>query len=111
MTVAVAADVTRGQSTLDSTRVRVLRVGPTARTDPSRFICIPYSQHTTQVSFANTSAVRGIPAAQENSPKLYDSPRIYPIPIAERVYDLGWRQNWRRLLAQPLFDQGIPGRR
>lgn len=109
MTVAVAADVTRGQSTLDGMRVRVLRAGPTARTDPSRFICIPYSH--TQVSFANTSAFRGIPAAQENSPKLHDSPRIYPIPIAERVYDLGWRQNWRRLLARPLFNQGTPGRR
>jgi len=108
MTVAVAADVTRGQSTLDGMRVRVLRVEPTARIDPSRFICIPYSR--TQVS-ANTSAVRGIPAAQENDPKLHDSPRIYPIPIAERVYDLGWRENWRRLLAQTLFDQGTPGRR
>jgi hypothetical protein len=108
MTVAVAADVTRGQSTLDGMRIRVLRRGPTARTDPSRFICIPYSH--TQVS-ANTSAVRSIPAAQENNAKLHDTPRIYQIPIAERVYDLGWRENWRRLLAQPLFDQGIPSRR
>jgi hypothetical protein len=109
MTVAVAADVTRGQSTLDGMRVRALRRAvPTARTDPSRFICIPYSH--TQVS-ANTTAVSGVPAAQENKLRLRDSPRIYPIPIAERVYDLGWRENWRRLLAQPLFDQGTPGRR
>jgi hypothetical protein len=110
MTVFVAADVTRGQSSLDTMRLRVLRrAEPTARTDPSRFVCIPYSD--TQVSFANTSAVRGTPAAQGDSPKLHDTPRIYPIPIEERVYDHGWRENWRRLFAQPLFDQGMSRRR
>jgi hypothetical protein len=108
MTVAAAADVTRGQNTLDGMRFRILRAGPTARTDPSRFVCIPYSD--TLVSFANTSAVRGIPAAQGNSPKLHDTPRIYPILIEERVHDLGWRENWRRFFAQPLFDQGMPCR-
>jgi|SRR5712671_4579443 len=109
MTVAVAADVTRGQNTLDSARIRrVFRAARTARTATSRFVCIPYSE--TLVSFANTSAVRGIPAAPENSHKLQSTPRIYPIPIKERVYDLGWRENWRRVFAQPLFDNRTPCR-
>jgi len=107
MTVAVAFDVTKGQSTLDSVRVRVPRAGQSARTITGRFVCIPYSE--TPESFANTSAVRDIPtaAALGNSPtRIYNARRIYPIPIEERVYDLGWRENWRRVLAQPPFDRG-----
>jgi hypothetical protein len=104
MTVAVAADVTRGQNTLDA-RIHEFRA---ARTATGRFVCIPYSE--TVVSFANTSAVRGIPAAPENIHKLQSTPRIYPIPIKERVYDLGWRENWRRVFAQPLFDNRTPCR-
>ena len=48
-----------------------------------------------------------IPATQENHPRLRDSTRIYPIQIAERVYDLGWRENWlSRYLIKEL--QGRP---
>ena len=110
MTVAVASDVTRGQSTLDSVRVRVRvpRAGQSARTTTGRFVCIPYSE--TRESSAKTSAVRDTPTALGNSPKIHNTQRIYPIPSEERIYDLGWRENWRRVLAQPLFDRGAPCR-
>lgn len=106
MTVAVASDVTRGQSTLDSDRVRTRepRAGQSVRTTTSRFVCIPYSE--TPESFANTSAVRHILMAPGSSPNIHNTQRIYSIPIEERVYDLGWRENWRRVLTQPLFDCG-----
>lgn len=109
MTVAVAFDVTRGQSTLDSVRVRVPRAGQSARTT-GRFVCIPYSE--TPESSANSSAVRDrdILTASGNGPQSYNTHRIYPIPIEERVYDLGWHENWRGVLAQPLFDRGTPCR-
>jgi hypothetical protein len=32
--------------------------------------------------------------------------RVYPFAIEERVYDLGWRENWRRVLARPW--SGLP---
>jgi len=105
MTVAVAFDVTKGQSTLDSVRFRVPRAGQSARTTTGRFVCIPYSE--TVESFATTSAVRETHTAPGNRP---NTRRIYPIPIEARVYDLGWRENWRRVLAQPLFDRGAPCR-
>lgn len=104
MTVAVANDVTRGQSTLDSVRSRAPPPGKMARTT-SRFVCIPYSG--TPVSFSETTAIHGTPAAPVNSPP-QNIQRIYPIPVKERVYDLGWRENWRQLLARPLFDPGTP---
>lgn len=107
MTVVVASDVTKGQSTLDSVRVREPRAGQSARTSTGRFVCVPYSEKTLE-SFATTSAVREIHTVPRNSPNTRR--RIYPIPIEERVYDLGWRENWRRVLEQPLFDRGAPCR-
>lgn len=108
MTVAVASDVTRGQSTLDSVRVRVPRAAQSARTFTGRFVRIPYSE--TSESFANTSAVRDILTASGNSPQSYNTRQVYPIPIEERVYDLGWRENWRQVLTQPVFDRRAPCR-
>ncbi|KAH9967510.1 DHHC palmitoyltransferase-domain-containing protein [Russula dissimulans] len=102
MTVAVATDVTKGQSTVDSVRFRLRRPGKTTR-DPSRFVCIPHSNQS--ASFAFTSAVDG-PSVPESSPARHSTQCTYPIPIKERIYDLGWRENWRRILAQPLFDHG-----
>ena len=31
---------------------------------------------------------------------------VYQFLTEEHVYDLGWRENWGRLLKQPLFDNG-----
>ncbi|KAH9058921.1 DHHC palmitoyltransferase-domain-containing protein, partial [Lactarius deliciosus] len=41
-----------------------------------------------------------------NCPGSRDSHLVHPVLTGERVYDLGWRENWRRLLKQPLFDNG-----
>lgn len=104
MTVAVARDVTRGLTTLDSIRVRVPRRGNPARTTTGRFVCIPYSCN--QISLANASAIHTTSGAQWNCPGSRNSHLVHPVLTGERVYDLGWRENWRRLLKQPLFDNG-----
>ncbi|KAH8983289.1 DHHC palmitoyltransferase-domain-containing protein [Lactarius akahatsu] len=89
MTVAVARDVTRGLTTLDSIRVRVPRRGNPARTTTGRFVCIPYSCN--QISLANASAIHTTSGAQWNSPGSRNSHLVYPVLTGERVYDLGWR--------------------
>jgi hypothetical protein len=106
MATAVAVDVTRGQTTLDS--ACCARSGKTARAISSnRFVCIPYSDTNTLESSGNTSAVQWTPATTEDRHEPHNTHRTYPILIKERVYDLGWRENWRRVMAQPLFDHGI----
>lgn len=102
MTIVVAADVTKGQTTLDST---CIRSGNTAPTASSRLVCIPYSDSSD--SSGNTSAVRWNPTTEDRH-ETHNARRTYPILINERVYDLGWRENWRRVMAQPLFDHGMP---
>src|SRR6266702_7533560 len=104
MTVAVAGDVTRGRTTLDSIRVRVPRRGNAARKTTGRFVCIPYSCR--QISSANASAIHTTSGAQWNSSESPNAHLVYPVLTEDRVYDLGWRENWRRLLKQPLFDNG-----
>ncbi|KAI9510524.1 hypothetical protein F5148DRAFT_572564 [Russula earlei] len=105
MTVVVAVNVTKGQRTMDTVLIRLPRPGRTAAST-SRFICIPYSHPP--ASLAYTSAVRSAPAVPENCPEPHGTQRIYPIPISHRIYDHGWRENWRGLLAQPLFNHGTP---
>jgi len=105
MTLAVATDVTKGQSPVDSVRFRVRRPGRTTR-NPSRFVCIPYPDRSASLAF--TSAVDGTPTVPESGPAHHNTQRTYQIPVEERIYDLGWRENWRRVLAQPLFDHGTP---
>jgi palmitoyltransferase len=104
MAVFVAADVTRGQTTLDSACLP--RSETTAQTASSRFVCIPYSE--TPDSFGNASAVHWTPATPGDGHEPHNTRRTYPILVKERVYDLGWRENWRRVMAQPLFDHGMP---
>lgn len=104
MTIVVAADVTKGQTTLDST---CIRPGNTARTASNRLVCIPYSDSDSSDSSGNTSAVRWTPATEDRH-ETHNTRRTYPILINERVYDLGWRENWRRVMTQPLFDHGVP---
>ncbi|KAH8979486.1 DHHC palmitoyltransferase-domain-containing protein [Lactarius hatsudake] len=104
MAVAVARDVTRGLTTLDGIRVRVPRRGNPVRKTTGRFVCIPYSCN--QISFANASAIHTTSGAQWNCPGSRNSHVVHPVLTGERVYDLGWRENWRRLLKQPLFDNG-----
>jgi hypothetical protein len=102
MVIVVAVGVTRGQTTLDSA---CARSGNTARAISNRFVCIPYSD--TPESFGNTSAVQWTPETPEDRHEPHNTHRTYPILIKERVYDLGWRENWRRVMAQPLFDHGM----
>jgi hypothetical protein len=65
-----------------------------------------------ETPFANASAVRDIQTAalgsNSNSHEMSRNarPQVCPIAIEERVYDLGWRENWRRVLARSLFDRG-----
>ncbi|KAF8261643.1 DHHC palmitoyltransferase-domain-containing protein [Lactarius quietus] len=107
MTVAVSRDITRGLTTLDSIRVRVPRRGNAVRKTAGRFVCIPYSCKPI-VSSANASAIDVTSSgAQWNSPETRNFYSIYPVLAEERVYDLGWRENWRRLLKQPLFDNAV----
>ncbi|KAH9031328.1 hypothetical protein EDB85DRAFT_1959296 [Lactarius pseudohatsudake] len=77
MIVAVAGDVTRGLTTLDSIRTT------------GRFVCIPFCK-----------------CFRERTVELSNSHLVLPVLTEERVYDLGWRENWLRLLKQPLFDNG-----
>jgi hypothetical protein len=106
MTIAVAADVTRGQTTLEGVRFRAPQTGKTARIFTGRFICIPYQNRL--VSSGSASAVHVIPATQANIRESWNGQHIYPIPSKGRVYDLGWRDNWRRVLGQSLFEDGAP---
>lgn len=105
MTVAVSRDVTRGLTTLDGIRVRVPKRGIPARRTTGRFVCIPYSCNP--IASANASAIDVNSGAQWNSTESGNAPGVYPVLPGERVYDLGWRENWRRLLKQPLFDNDI----
>lgn len=107
MTITVATDVTRGQTTLDSARFTIS--GKSARTSTTRFVCIPsrYSDNAPD-SVGITSAVHCTPATPEGRHETRNTHRTYPILAKERVYDLGWRENWRRVMAQPLFDHGMP---
>jgi len=102
MTVAIARDVTRGLTTLDSLRFTVPRRGNAARRTAGRFVCIPYSSRP--ISSANSSAIHTTSGARWNTPGPRNAHCVYPVLAEERVYDLGWRENWRRLLKQPLFD-------
>ncbi|KAI0272301.1 DHHC palmitoyltransferase-domain-containing protein, partial [Gloeopeniophorella convolvens] len=107
MSIAVMMDITRGQTTLDSVRVRVPKRGTSSRTIVGRFIRIPYSDRAR--SSAKTSAVDTPPEVpQYGSVTPRSTSRIYPVLAKERIYDLGWRENWRRVLAQPLFDYRTP---
>ncbi|KAI0251775.1 hypothetical protein BJV78DRAFT_1282236 [Lactifluus subvellereus] len=106
MTIVVAVDVTRGQESVR--RFAMIWTGKTARISADRFVCIPYSN---RLGFsASASAVHVIPTTQWNSPESWEGQCIYPIPTKVRIYDLGWRENWRRVLAQSLFDDGTPCR-
>jgi len=106
MAVAVSRDITRGQTTLDGIRVRLPKRGTAARKTTGRFVCIPYSS-SKLIASANASAIHVTSGAQWDSPWTHNTPHVYPVLAGERVYDLGWRENWRRLLRQPLFDNGI----
>jgi palmitoyltransferase len=106
MTVAVAIDVTKGQRTLDGLRFRRTQPGNATRTTTGRFVCVPYSK--TLAPFANTSALHRTPSASGGSPESHNAKRTYPVEINERIYDLGWRENWRQVFAQPLFNHGTP---
>ncbi|KAI0287819.1 DHHC palmitoyltransferase-domain-containing protein, partial [Russula brevipes] len=86
MTVAIAVDVTKGQTTLDGLGFRRTQPGNATRTTTGRFVCVPYSNALAPL--ANTSALH--------------------LEINERIYDLGWRENWRQVYAQPLLNHGTP---
>jgi hypothetical protein len=107
MFISVVADVTRGQTTLEG--IRIAQTGKMSRISTGRFVCIPYSNKL--VSSASASAVHVIPPMQgNNSHESLKGQSVYPIPSSERVYDLGWRENWCRVLEQSLFEDGIPCR-
>jgi hypothetical protein len=109
MIVAIARDITRGLTTLDGIRVTVPRRGNAARKTTGRFVCIPYSSGLT--SSAHASAIHTTSGAHWNTPGPRNPHPVYPVLAEERVYDFGWRENWRRLLKQPLFDNGTQHRR
>ena len=106
MTIVVATDITKGRTTLDS--ACLTRSGSSART--STFVCIPSRSRYSDApdSVGNTSAVDWTHATSESRDELHSTHRTYPILVKEYVYNLGWRENWRRVMAQPLFDRGMP---
>jgi len=106
MTILVATDVTKGRTTLDGTCFT--GSGSSARTFTARFVCIPSRYSDAPDPVGNTSAVHWNPAASEGRHGPHNTHQTYPILVKERVYDLGWRENWRRVMAQPLFDHGMP---
>src|SRR6266478_6223557 len=106
MTIVVAIDVTKGQTTLDG--VRFARSGSSARAT-THFVCIPSRRYSdTPDSTGNTSAVCWTPATSEDKREPRNTHRTYAILANERIYDLGWRENWRQVMAQLLFDHGMP---
>jgi len=106
MTVFVAIDVTRGRTTLESARFTIS--GSSARTPTTGFVCIPSRHSDAPDSVGITSAVHWTPATSERRDEPHNTHRTYPILVKECVYDLGWRENWRRVVDQPLFDHGMP---
>ena len=103
MAIVVATDVTKGQTTLDSACTRSENTARTTTSD--RFVCIPDSDSDTSDALGSTSVIHRTPGDRHQP---HNTQRTYPILVNERVYDLGWRGNWRRVMAQPLFDHGMP---
>ncbi|KAI0286101.1 DHHC palmitoyltransferase-domain-containing protein [Russula aff. rugulosa BPL654] len=106
MTIVVATNITRGQTTLDS--ACFTRSGSSARISATRFVCIPSRYSDAPDSVGDSSAVHWTSATSEGRHEPHNTHRTYPILVKESVYDLGWRENWRRAMAQPLFDYGMP---
>ncbi|KAI0046986.1 hypothetical protein FA95DRAFT_1519545 [Auriscalpium vulgare] len=94
MAVVATRDVLRGQTTLDTVRLR----RPTKSRPTGRFVCIPAS-----VEVMSGSA-SGVDHRSTDALTKSDTPLpIFAVLPGERVYDLGWRENWRRAMSAPLF--------
>ncbi|VDB99888.1 unnamed protein product [Peniophora sp. CBMAI 1063] len=95
MAIVTTRDLLKGQTALDSIRARV-RKGPRY----GKFVTIPG-----QTSPQNRGAASGVDviAPQCIPPSSPLAPRTYQIPMNERLYDLGWKENWRRVWRSPLF--------
>ena len=51
-------------------------------------------------ALGDTSAIHRTLATPGDKPGPHNTQRTCPILIIGRVYDLGWRENWRRVMAQ-----------
>ncbi|KZV74577.1 hypothetical protein PENSPDRAFT_647988 [Peniophora sp. CONT] len=98
MAIVTTRDILKGQTALDSIRARVRR-GPTGPRS-GKFVTLP-----SKVSSQNRGAASGVDliTPQYIPPSSPLAPRTYQIPSHERLYDLGWRENWRRVWRSPLF--------
>lgn len=94
MAVVATRDVLRGQTTLDTVRLR----RPTKSRQTGRFVCIPPS---VEVMSGRAS---GVDHRSTDALTKSDTPLpIFAVLPGERVYDLGWRENLRRAMSAPLF--------
>jgi len=96
MAVVTTHDLLKGQSALESARLRITQRGrPTGR-----FITIPdYANEIGTTSAVDESAQR--------TDMTSESPmwRTFPVLPSDRLYDLGWRNNWHRIWRRPAFPQ------
>lgn len=102
MAIVTTRDLLKGQTALDSIRARVRSPrGPRS----GKFVTMPGRS-----SSQNRAAASGVDliAPQYNLPSSSLAPRTYQIPLHERLYDLGWRENWRRVWRTPLFSPAQP---
>ncbi|KAI0056048.1 zf-DHHC-domain-containing protein [Artomyces pyxidatus] len=97
MAIVTTRDVLRGQTALDSIRLRRRMTASST----GRFICIP---HTSISSSGRASGVD----QRHSEPDAMEGPsvktqQVFPVLPGERIYDLGWRENLRQVMATPLF--------
>ncbi|KAI0319980.1 DHHC palmitoyltransferase-domain-containing protein, partial [Amylostereum chailletii] len=91
-------DVLFGQTTLDAMWFRALRKPDRPRA-LGRFVSLP-----SRADFASASSSGVDHSDSQSGQRGTSSTRdVYPIMSDERLYDLGWRENWARLMRRPAF--------
>ncbi|TFY64785.1 hypothetical protein EVG20_g5830 [Dentipellis fragilis] len=110
MAVVTTRDVLLGRTTLDTIRARRRR--PTAAGSPlvqhtGRFVCIP-TVTPSVASCSHSSGVESRPKTDNGAQQGLPERRVFEVLPGERLYDLGWRENLRKMWASRLFDRELP---
>ncbi|THH16963.1 hypothetical protein EW146_g3754 [Bondarzewia mesenterica] len=101
MAIVTTRDVLRGQTTLDTIILRRRKNVPASRT-MVRHVCVPHlSTSTVSATYAS-----GISHSTSDTGSSAPHGPIFPVLAGERLYDLGWRENLRRVMNIPFFDTG-----
>lgn len=128
MAVLTIRDILRGQTTLDTIILRRLNGSANSKSAPFKYVFIPTSYLSSSPTPAATAVTTSASASASASgvqptmtPPLIPSPMNKDDPSTppststplgylchvlphERLYDLGRRENWRRMMSRPVFD-------